>query len=53
MTLPRLLVNVPAESLKEYQTPRPEDGGFDLAWPSDPDVFYEFCFQATYARWCN
>lgn len=33
-TFDGVLVGVPEANLRDYEPPRPEDGGFDLAWPS-------------------
>lgn len=46
-TFDGLLVNIAAENLKEFVPPRPQDGGYDLAWPADPEAFFDFCLQVS------
>jgi polyketide synthase-associated protein len=40
-----LIVPVPEENLKEYEIPKPPEGGFDLIWPFHQETFFEFSMQ--------
>jgi len=36
-TFDGVLIGVAEENLREFEPPEPEDGGFDVAWPSGPE----------------